>query len=115
MKYHEHVTFVPSDTIAVFVDHAGHAPRAMPKVDAGNQATVVSCSVHAHIHFGGAVHDPHSKGGTIHIPAGETILLGGADAESAAVAERVFVNAPSGGRMTITRGTATKSMVFIDQ
>ena len=114
MKHHSQTVFTPSDTVEVFVDHAGHAPRPMPKVDAGNQATVVSCSVHAHIHFGGAVHDPNAKGGTIHLTADETILLTGSDAASAASASQVFAMAPQGGTLTVQRGSAKTEMVFRD-
>ena len=115
MKHHSQTVFVPSDTVEVFVDGNGTTPHPMPTVDAGNQATIASCSVHAHAHLGGSVTDPNSKSGVIHLVAGETILLTGPNALAAAVADRIFVLAPSGGHLTITRGTATKSMVFIDQ
>ena len=87
----------------------------MPTVDPSNTATVMTCDRHAHVHLGGAIHDPNAKAGVIHLAAGETILLTGPNALAAAVADRIFVLAPGGGHMKIMRGTVDKTMVFIDQ
>ena len=112
MKHAHHHVFTPSDTVEMFVDGDGTTPHPMPTVDPSNTATVLFCDRHGHAHIGGAVHDPNSKSGVIHLVAGETILLTGPNALAAAVADRIFVLAPGGGHLTVQRGSVVTQMVF---
>ena len=112
VKHAQHHVFAPSDTVEMFVDGDGSTPHPMPKVDASNRGTVLSCDRHGHAHLGGSIHDPNSKPGVIHLVAGETILLTGPNALAAATADRIFVLAPSGGHLTVQRGSVVTQMVF---
>jgi hypothetical protein len=116
-NHHRQHVFTPTSSITIRPDSDGSRKHDMPKHDPTSPATVFRSHSHAvmHARFGaGIVGEASAVNGIISIPPHGIVLLTGAAADAAAMADAVFVQNPQGGLLEIMRGTVRDEMVFRD-